>query len=65
MKGDWQIHPAVKRLATALAWGGVGMAVITAAEDEKEALEVLNSFEGTQAYTIGRIEKGERGVRLW
>ena len=44
---------------------GVGMAVITAAEDEKEALEVLNSFEGTQAYTIGRIEKGERGVRLW
>lgn len=41
MKRDWQILPGVKRLVTALAWGGVGMAVITMAGSALELLVAL------------------------
>lgn len=52
MKEDWQIHPAVKRLVTALAWGGVGMAVITVAGSVLELLVALFGG-GTVAVAFG------------
>lgn len=42
---------------------GIGMCIVTAAEDADEAVRVLNS-EGESAVIIGSVENGEEGVVL-
>ena len=42
---------------------GVGMSVVVSKEDEKQALEILNS-NGAEAYVIGEITEGDEKVKL-
>ena len=72
-KGSWEILPIFKFIQEKgnvpeeemfrTFNMGVGYAVIVSPEDEVRAKEILERA-GEKVYTIGRIERGERGVEI-
>ena len=42
---------------------GVGMMIILSAQDAEKAIEILRA-NGEDAYIVGKIENGEKGVEL-
>ncbi len=72
-KGSWEILPIFKFIQEKgnvpeeemfrTFNMGVGYAVIVSSEDEVRAKEILERA-GEKVYTIGRIERGERGVEI-
>ena len=44
---------------------GVGMVITVAKEDADKALETLHASGESDAYILGEIRQGEKGVKLW